>query len=73
MTIQKEPRDIRILISDNGQGIAAGMNMESGGGRGLGLTGITERARVLGGTATLTTTPGGGTTLTVVIPRVGGE
>jgi signal transduction histidine kinase len=73
LTIHKEARDIKILISDNGQGIAPGMDMESGIGRGLGLTGITERARVLGGTATLTAIPGAGTTLTVVVPRKGGE
>jgi len=41
----------------------------SEGQRGLGLVGITERAKVLNGTVAIESTPGQGTILTVVIPR----
>jgi signal transduction histidine kinase len=52
-----------LTISDNGRGFPT----ESLTHIGLGLQGIKERARILGGTETIQSTPGHGTTVTVRI------
>jgi signal transduction histidine kinase/ligand-binding sensor domain-containing protein len=59
-----EGGDIHVTISDNGRGF----NPEAPARRGLGLTSIAERVRMLGGTHTLVSAPGRGTTLTIRIP-----
>jgi PAS domain S-box-containing protein len=60
---------IRISISDNGRGFkvpdAMGSLAEAGK---LGLAGMQERARLLGGTVTLKSAPGKGTVVTVEAP-----
>ncbi len=53
---------VLLSVQDDGMGFAS---ME---GRGLGLIGIEERARELGGTVTLDSEPGKGTTLKVELP-----
>ncbi len=62
--IWREGGDIHVTISDNGRGF----NPEAPARRGLGLTSIAERVRMLGGTHTLVSAPGRGTTLTIHIP-----
>jgi PAS domain S-box-containing protein len=52
-------------IADNGQGIAAASTSSDGS---LGLLGMSERAALLGGTATIRRGDGGGTIVTVVVP-----
>jgi len=52
-----------LTIRDNGCGFAS----EGDAHVGLGLQGIAERARILGGTQTIHSTPGQGTTVTVRI------
>ncbi|MGH9842377.1 MAG: sensor histidine kinase, partial [Blastocatellia bacterium] len=52
-----------LTIRDNGRGFALDGNTHVG----LGLQGIAERARILGGTQTIQTAPGQGTTVTVRI------
>ena len=52
-----------LTIRDNGRGFATENRTHAG----LGLQGIEERARILGGTPTIDSTPGQGTTVTVRI------
>jgi len=57
----------RLTIRDNGRGFASDGN----GHVGLGLQGIAERARILGGAHTIHSAPGQGTTVTVKIELKG--
>lgn len=54
---------IRLCVVDDGEGIEPGANSA-----GLGLVGMRERLAALGGSLTISTEPGQGTTLEVVIP-----
>jgi len=56
---------MQITVSDNGQGFSADERAQ--GRRGLGLTGIAERTKMLGGTYRMTSAPGQGTTVSVSI------
>ena len=62
------PREVEITIEDDGAGFDPGALAAAGGG-GLGLSGITERARILGGKSVIRSSPGQGTTVTVLLPR----
>jgi signal transduction histidine kinase len=53
-----------ISVSDNGRGVKHG---EVKDGEGLGLAGIAERARMLGGSSALESAPDKGTRLTVIL------
>lgn len=63
ITIDRHDDDLRLVIRDDGVGISA-----HGRGHGLGLIGIQERARELGGSARIESGPNQGTELTVVMP-----
>ena len=64
-------RALRLTLADDGAGFdpAASATTASPAG-GFGLQGIRERAAALGGTATVDSAPGRGTTLTVTVPLV---
>jgi signal transduction histidine kinase len=51
-------------VGDNG----IGFDPAERDGRGFGLTSMRERARALGGELTISSAPGAGTTIEVVIP-----
>jgi ligand-binding sensor domain-containing protein/signal transduction histidine kinase len=75
ITIRRERRQLRVTIDDNGEGFSpdAQRSPSSSSGaaaprRGLGLTGIAERVRMLGGTHAVRSAPGQGTTLTIRLP-----
>jgi PAS domain S-box-containing protein len=55
-----------LTISDDGKGIAPGAAERA---TSLGLVGMRERALAIGGTIELSSAPGGGTTVTVSVPR----
>jgi len=57
-------RDMILAISDNGKGF----DPTTASDQGLGLQGMVERARLLGGTLKVTSEPHGGTTIEVVVP-----
>jgi two-component system sensor histidine kinase UhpB len=61
---------VELRIADRGRGFdpAAGRD-----GAGIGVVGIQERARLLGGTAAIRSRPGEGTTVVARIPRVAAE
>jgi signal transduction histidine kinase len=62
--IRREGADIHVSVSDNGRGF----DIEALARRGLGLTSIAERVRMLDGAHTLASAPGKGTALTIRIP-----
>ena len=62
--IRRDGADIQVAISDNG----CGFDMEASARRGLGLTSIAERVRMMGGAHTVASTLGKGTTISIRIP-----
>jgi len=68
VTIRKNSGSLEIVVRDNGRGFVSGADAVNGGTRGgFGLTGIAERARLLGGSCDLSSIPGQGTTITITI------
>jgi signal transduction histidine kinase len=71
------PKELRLRLSDDGigfdykpgSGSVKNAPDESGISGGLGLLGIEERARRLGGRIRLNSCPGNGTTVEVIVPR----
>jgi signal transduction histidine kinase/ligand-binding sensor domain-containing protein len=61
-----EAGEIYVTVSDNGRGFSPDTLVR----RGLGLTSITERVRILGGIHSVASTPERGTTLTIRIPAI---
>jgi signal transduction histidine kinase/ligand-binding sensor domain-containing protein len=64
LEIWREGDELRVTVRDNGRGYDVGSIPQ----RGLGLTSISERVRILGGTLTVTTAPGAGTMIELRIP-----
>ncbi len=62
--LRAENHNIRLTISDNGRGLAG----SSTGHTGMGLSGMTARARSAGGDCTVSSTAGGGVTIEVTAP-----
>lgn len=72
--VEKRPGGVRFVFKDGGRGFdPAGVEAESEVHRGLGLTAMHERARMLGGNLTVESSRGGGTRIAFVAPlRKGG-
>ncbi|HEV2461145.1 MAG TPA: GAF domain-containing sensor histidine kinase [Ktedonobacterales bacterium] len=78
LALETVPERIRLVIEDNGQGFDAGdvgtpdqerSERDPGGGSGrYGLIGLNERAKLLGGTLRLESSPGTGTRIEIQIP-----
>ena len=62
VTLKRTKNELLVTIEDNGKGMEA---MAANNGHGHGLTGISERARMLGGTLAIDSSLGRGTTLSV--------
>ena len=63
-------REAQLMVTDDGHGFRLGQHEDGGGGReGFGLLGMRERASLAGGRAEIDSRPGGGTTVTVTVPR----
>ena len=58
---------VELVIADAG----SGFDQSAAVGRGIGLVGIEERARLVGGTARIQSAPGGGTMISVKVPAGG--
>src|SRR5215471_85752 len=71
VAIKRDSRGVRITIRDNGVGFVRAEMSETGEGRyGLGLSGISERARLIGGKCAIDSAPGCGTTIRITVaPR----
>lgn len=66
--IKREHSRVIISTKDDGCGFAVATQPESTHNGGLGLIGISERARILGGTMAIHSQPGQGTQLNITIP-----
>jgi PAS domain S-box-containing protein len=67
--LERDLHDVRLWIEDDGEGfLAPGSNSPLPTG-GLGLSSITERVRILKGSLEITSLPGKGTRIDIVIPR----
>jgi PAS domain S-box-containing protein len=66
LLLEQNDRKVLLIIEDNGSGFDTESSKTS---ERLGLLGIQERAETLGGTLTIESTPGQGTTLVVEIPN----
>ncbi len=64
-----ENGQVRISVNDNGRGFIADAQAGEAAPRGLGLTGIAERARMLGGAHIVSSAPEQGTTVSIRIPE----
>jgi hypothetical protein len=63
VSIRREARGVELIIRDNGQGFIP----DAAEPRGFGLSGLAERARILGGKPVIRSAPGQGTTITLNI------
>lgn len=68
VTIRREAQMIAVTIEDNGKGFAVDAPPAAAGKKGFGLTGIAERARMLGGQQLIHSTAGQGTVVSLMIP-----
>jgi signal transduction histidine kinase len=65
--LEADGQEVRASVSDNGRGFDPVQTLASRE-RGLGLFGMQERAQLAGGTFTLRSAPGAGTTVTLAVP-----
>jgi len=63
--LQEESGEIHLMVSDSGKGFDVASAMQ---GRGLGITSMQERVRLVGGAIVIDSKPTGGTTIHVCIP-----
>jgi signal transduction histidine kinase len=68
--IHRNPSEVRLVVEDDGKGFDASETQSEGQ---LGLLGIRERAHLVGGSATIESSPGQGTTICVSVPLPGSE
>ncbi|RYB05295.1 histidine kinase [Lichenibacterium ramalinae] len=70
VVLDRRPRGVRLVIEDDGAGFDPDVPASTvpGARRRLGLLGMRERLNQIGGTLTVETSPGAGTTLFVTIP-----
>lgn len=68
VVLRHEGRRVQLTIEDNGKGFSPNSSSPSGKhARGFGLTGISERARMLGAKEVIDSIPGQGTSITVMV------
>jgi signal transduction histidine kinase/ligand-binding sensor domain-containing protein len=65
--ITRDGRGVTIKIHDNGKGFAIDSFASPMQGAGLGIVGISERARILGGKHSFESAPGAGTTIIITL------
>src|SRR5262249_36161978 len=70
VTLSIENGFLQLQVADDGIGFSQDPSPSKAAG--LGITSMSERIRLVGGTLTLTAGPGGGTVVTASIPLTGG-
>ncbi|MGB2868597.1 MAG: ATP-binding protein [Bacteroidota bacterium] len=74
VTIKKSPKVITLEVADKGKGLEFPGRPEANGRRhGLGILGMQERARQVGGRFMILSRPGKGTKVRVLLPLVGAD
>jgi len=70
LSLRSSGNRVRMVVQDNGRGfrLTGGLSELANRGK-LGLLGMHERARLLGGSLEVRTAPGKGTTIMVELPR----
>ena len=68
ITLSKVGGRIRMEIADNGRAFPVEKTLQKGSNKRLGLVGMRERAEMVGGTLTIESTPGTGTTVRAEVP-----
>jgi len=72
VTLGFEPDHVSLVVEDDGEGFSdAEVDQAGEDERGLGILGMRERTRLLGGTLTITSRLGEGTTVAVTVPSDG--
>ena len=66
--IHRSPSEVRLVIEDDGKGFDSSAPLSEGQ---VGLVGIRERAHLVGGSVTIESSPGQGTTICVSVPVPG--
>ncbi|HRO70037.1 MAG TPA: PAS domain S-box protein [Chitinophagaceae bacterium] len=64
VSLSQENKQLALIIRDNGNGLAD----KQGNRKTLGLLGMKERSQVMGGQYNISSNPGEGTTVTVIVP-----
>jgi signal transduction histidine kinase len=64
---ERKDRRVSLLITDDGVGFVTDGSTSAATKAGFGLTGLVERAHLLGGTASIRSVPGQGTTVNIEI------
>ena len=65
LQLREEDNEVQLIVSDRGRGFDI---VEALHGKGLGLTSMRERVRLVRGTLSIDSTPSGGTTIRVRVP-----
>jgi signal transduction histidine kinase len=69
LVLERRAGVVTLILEDDGQGFDVASQLTGGrDGRSLGIFGMRERATLLGGTLTIESTPGAGTTVFVELP-----
>jgi signal transduction histidine kinase len=68
IALEQGDNHLRCVITDDGAGFDVDAVLAPGGKRGLGLLGMRERASAVGGSCLITSQPGAGTRVEVVVP-----
>jgi signal transduction histidine kinase len=68
--IHRNPTEVRLVIEDDGKGFDASEALAQGR---LGLVGMHERAHLVGGSMTLESSQGNGTTICISVPLAPGK
>ncbi|MGE5849758.1 MAG: HAMP domain-containing protein [Candidatus Methylomirabilota bacterium] len=73
LLLEARQGSVRLIVEDDGRGFDVASTVSEGRDeRSLGVFGMQERATLLGGTLTIESTPGSGTTVFVEIPHTAG-
>ncbi|MGH9838428.1 MAG: ligand-binding sensor domain-containing protein [Blastocatellia bacterium] len=68
VALKRDGRRVQLMIADNGKGFISNPSASSGSPvRGFGLTGTSERARMLGSEVVIHSVPGQGATITITV------